>query len=852
MVPQRDDSVKTSNSVLNGIIEIKKDRCIPVVGIGTSAGGLEALELFFAHVDPLCEAAFVVIQHLDRTHKSLMASLLLKFTTMEIVEITDTANAVVNTIYLAPPDCTIALIDNVFYLTKVIKSPKPVLPIDFFFCSLAKSLGKNAIGIILSGSGSDGRCGVEAIKAAGGIIFAQSETQAKYSSMPESAINTGLVDFVLPAEFMPEQIYSYISKIRNLSIQSDAENCISNIDSLNKIIILVREHTGHDFTLYKKSTLIRRVERRMAANQVDTIENYVVYIVNHSDEIMLLFNDLLINVTRFFRDSEAFTLLENDIIPQLIDQKKQDSVVRIWVCGCSSGEEAYSFAILFTEIIERKQKSISLQIFASDIDSEAIDFGRKALYPSLSCASIGEDRLRRYFTKEGDYYHVNKSVRDKVIFAIHDIVKDPPFSQIDMVSCRNVLIYMDQKLQKKLISTFHYSLFNKGILFLGASESIGEFSGLFFPVNTKWKLFYRIGTDNNIVKKNKLYNSKIKGSFLNNDYLEKLYKNEPDENLNKDEMPDNCTDKDSYILLRKELGTCRELLRNTIDEFHNTHDEFQINNEELQSSNEELETSKEELQSTNEELITVNAELQQKVDQLVQIGNDVNNILAGTDIASLFLDSKMCIKRFTPAMKKIFRLIESDVGRSIHDITSTIVSFDIHRASLSVLETHVSCKEEVCDESDRWYSLHILPYRTMNNLIDGVVVTLVDITDLKNTMTELSQAKLLAESIVETISEPFIVLDSKQFIRFANRAFYKEFNFRPEETINKHYYNLGKCQWDNQELRILLDTVISTNTKIIDYQINYLSDNMDKKKIKVNALLIPKTMYILLTLAAIS
>lgn len=848
MNSQKADS---ANVCLNGktdtLVKNENSCVVTVIGIGASAGGLEALELFFMNVDPLSGAAFVVIQHLDKSHKSLMSSLLVKYTKMEIIEITDALPVKANTIYLAPPNCIVDIIDNILYVKFTEKTSHIVLPIDYFFSSLAKNSGRYAFGVILSGSGSDGSKGVESINVSGGIVLAQSESQAKYLSMPKSAIDTGLVDFILPVELMPKQIESCLRSINSVLLKT---NTPEDEKLLQEIIKLIHLQTGRDFSHYKKNTIYRRVERRMVAVQIDSLENYVAYLVKESNEISILFNEILINVTRFFRDPDAFEFLETIIIPEIVDNKKNDQTIRIWVCGCSTGEEAYSLAMLFTDVIEKKQKNIHLQLFASDIDADAIEVARKARYPANDCSDISPYKLNKYFTKEGKHYHLCKAVRDTVVFALQDIVKDPPFSQIDMISCRNVLIYMDQLLQKQMFSTFHYSLKNTGILFLGASESIGEYSGLFLPLDTKWKVYQRIGITTGSISHPFFVNRQQTAAPFIKTLSTELYRNNL---LVSNEIIENMdleTLKSKYILLEQELNKCREYLQKTVDEQQAVNDEILTINEELQCTNEELETSKEELQSTNEELVTVNAELLQKVDQLTLVGNEVNNLLASTDIASLFLDTNLCIKRFTPSMKKIFHLIDADVGRSIRDINSIIVSFNILKASQEVVDTLKSKYVEVCDENNCWYALRILPYKSNTSNVEGVVVTLIDITELKQKSVELCEATLLAENIVDIINEALVVLDINYRVHSANRLFYKEFGFRPEEVINKYFFDLSDGQWGNNDLKNLLDTVIQTDTKIADYKINYLSDNSIRVTLILNAIRIPKTNYILLQLSS--
>lgn len=806
----------------------------PVVGIGASAGGLEALESFFSHVPADCNMAFVVIQHLDPTHKSIMGSLLTKYTKMEIAEISDGINVEKNRVYLAPPDRNIAMIEDTLHHVTPEKTHGMNLPIDFFFRSLAEDQGERSIGVILSGTGTDGTLGLKEIKGAGGMAMVQEETQAKYSGMPKSAIDTGLVDFVLPVEKMPEQLIRYT---RHPYLETVKTTKITDGDFQNntqKILLLIRGKTGHDFSLYKNTTIRRRIERRMALHQMQRISDYVRYLERTPPEIDSLFKELLINVTRFFRDPEAFAALAKKVIPDLLAGKERDAFFRIWVPGCSTGEEAYGLTMLLTEAMEKNKKRCTLQVFASDIDAEAIEVGRRAVYPESIKADVSKKRLDRFFTKEDKTYRVKKHIRECVVFALQDLAKDPPFSRLDLISCRNLLIYMDHALQMKILPMFYYSLVDRGVLFLGTSESLGGFVGSFSPIDTKWKIYRRKGAGRTVYPDRipaalpdragfRSLGEKVIArvfappSVLVNEKFDVLYcygpidrflavpsgeaslnvlriareglRNklapalsealkgtipvtvenvrigsdgnvrtvdlivqpilEPGETqrlmmivfkeksdlkapVKKLERAAASAPKDAEKeTLKQELNATKEHLQNTIEELQTANEEFQSTNEELQSTNEELETSKEELQSTNEELVTVNSELQHKIDQLTETSNDVNNLLASTEIASVFLDIELRIKRFTPATAKIFRLLQTDIGRSIRDITSNITSFDVYTAAEDVLATLVRKEVEVKNEDGRWFTLRIIPYRTMDNTIEGVVVTFIDISDLK-------------------------------------------------------------------------------------------------------------------------
>ncbi len=834
-------------------IPTEKSR-FPIVGIGSSAGGLEALELFFSNMPSDTNMAFVIIQHLSPKYKSIMADILMKYTKMKVLPIKDNQEIKPNNVYLNPPDKNVVIFKTRLHLIEPTQSHGINLPIDFFFGSLAEDQGEKAICIILSGTATDGTLGLKAIKGAGGMAMVQDPHSAKYAGMPSSAIATGLVDFILPVEKIPEYLIKYV-RHPYIEKPEGIETAKQQFSSyVQKILALIRTRTGHDFANYKQTTIRRRIERRMAIHQIDSIEKYDTYLHRTPAEISNLFKDLLIGVTSFFRDAEAFEILKSKVIPQLINNKNPQIPLRIWVAGCATGEEAYSIAILFAEVMDALKKQVHIQIFASDIDNEALDFARMAVYPDSIAADVSAQRLDRFFIKENNTFRIMKQIRDMVVFADQNVIKDPPFSRLNLVSCRNLLIYMETVLQRKILPLFHYTLTHQGILFLGTSESIGEFSHLFSPISSKWKIFkykeyvddrmldyprtplydvlptpqgieekrvptvadihnlaeriiledyapacvlineqyeilHFIGqTDNYLtpptgkasfkvlnmareglkyklstalhqaVKQKKTIMSeglKIKhhnifrsvdlvvrpliGSGFTQGFMLVIFR---DKTLlepvagKKIKKKDNA---DPYVSsLEKELLSTKEYLQTTIEELetsneelNSTNEELQSVNEELQSTNEELETSKEELQSTNEELVTVNAELQKKVEALSDSNNDINNLLASTEIGSIFLDINLCIKRFTPAITKLFNLIQTDIGRPIGDITAKIKLDGLLDQARQVLDTLVRQEVEVQDKKDNWYSMRIAPYRTLENVIDGVVLTFVDISKLK-------------------------------------------------------------------------------------------------------------------------
>lgn len=475
----------------------KEARAFPVVGIGASAGGLEPLEAFFANMPtdkpPAEDMAFVVIQHLSPKHKSILGEILKKDTDMPIREIQDGMRLEPNTIYFNPPDKDVAIYRGLFHLMEPSEARHARMPIDFFFRSLAQDLEEKAICIVLSGTGSDGTLGLEAVKGAGGMTMAQAEEQAKYPFMPRSAIDTGLVDYVLPVEQMPAELIRYVRHpyLEGREKELPADKHYQNF--LQKILMLVRANTKHDFSHYKQTTIRRRIGRRMAVHKIEDIADYFRYLQQNPAEIQTLFKDLVICVTSFFRDPEAFKALETKVIPDILAHKPVDQPIRVWVPGCGSGEEALSIAILIDEAMERTGRHHIVQIFATDIDADAIDRARTGEYPESIAADIPPDRLKRYFVKKDSLYKIKQEIREMVVYAVQNLISDPPFSRLDLISCRNVLIYLDTDLQKQILPLFHFTLNPGGYLFLGSSETIGGAADLFAPVDTKWKIFQRKG-----------------------------------------------------------------------------------------------------------------------------------------------------------------------------------------------------------------------------------------------------------------------------------------------------------------------------------------------------------------------
>ncbi|MDR4507032.1 MAG: PAS domain-containing protein [Candidatus Brocadiaceae bacterium] len=877
--------------------------CPVVVGIGASAGGLEALEGFFSNMPAHSNLAIVIIQHLAPQYKSIMGSLLSKYTKMKIVEIADGVKIEPDTVYMNPPDSDVAVMGCALQLMKPLETHAARLPIDYFFRSLSEDQGEKAVCIVLSGTGTDGTLGLKAIKGSGGMTMAQLEEQAKYDSMPKNAINTGLVDFVLPVEKMPRELVKYSKHpyIKKPDGAFAAEQTYQN--TITKILLQIRTKTGQDFSNYKQNTIRRRIERRMAVHQIEKIAEYLHYVRENPVEVGALYKDMLIGVTNFFRDPDAFEILKEKALTDALKSKHSNSDLRIWVPGCATGEEAYSIAMLVAEVMGKTERHCHVQIFGTDIDSDAIEFARAAIYPDNIVADVSQERLNRFFIKEDSTYKVKKQIREMVVFAVQSLIKDPPFSRLDLVSCRNVLIYMDTTLQKKVLPIFNYTLNPEGYLFLGNSETIGEFTDLFSTVNAKWKIYKHKGAvierapglpvmpianantdlqqqeDKKMLKGMNIFqlaerevvkayappfvviNAKHDVLFVNGQVykylltpvgvpsfniikmahddlryklsalLHKIAKKrdsftasglmirhngslltidltikplivaddteglmivifeekERQEKSVQERRPSSKTKKEDVriTVLQQELKSTKEYLQAAIEELEtaneelkSTNEELQSTNEELQSTNEELETSKEEQQSTNEELETVNSELQNKVNELSRANNDLNNLFSSTEIATIFLDMKLNVLRFTPSATSLFSFRPTDINRPISDISAKFEYKNLYNDAREALRTLMPKETNIKTQDQRWYAMRILPYRTIENVIDGVVITFVDVTKL----VQLEAAQRLATVLADS-SDAIAVLDLNGDIAAWNKGAARLYGYSENEAL---------------------------------------------------------------------
>ncbi|MGP8090607.1 MAG: chemotaxis protein CheB [Syntrophobacteraceae bacterium] len=946
-----------------------------IVGIGASAGGLEALGQFFAPIPPNSGLAFVVVSHLDPTQKGMMPELLQRFTRMKVCQVEDGVKVAPNCVYVIPPNRDLSILHGTLQLLEPTASRGLRLPIDFFFKHLADDQKERSIAIILSGMGSDGTLGVSAIKEKLGMVMVQDIRSAKADGMPRSAIGTGLVDYVAPAEYLPAKLMDYVNHARRAATAPrKAEVLVEKTSGMmQKIFVLLRAQTGHDFSFYKTSTIYRRIERRMTVHQIADMSLYVRYLQENPQEIDLLFTELLIGVTSFFRDPESFEALKKEAEAYILEGKKQGETLRIWVPGCSTGEEAYSIAIILIECLEGlgKKGRFKIQIFATDIHKEGIEKARQGVYLPNIAAQVSPERLDLFFTREeSGSYRIKKNIREMVVFAPQNLIMDPPFTKLDILSCRNLLIYLTADLQKKLLPLFHYCLNPGGILFLGTAETIGSFTDLFSVSDNKWKIFSRTESASALTNlmdfpsdlsfsdadrvrtppefqkdagmtvpdlvQTILLEDFAPSAVLINDkgdivyvhgrtgkYLElaagktnvniyalareglkqhlgsairRALAEQADVTLKGLHVRTNGDDQVIHLTVKPllkpdamrglllvvfdnaptplpakssrrknrgaagqeipivevwetELQQTKDLLQSTIEEMttsqeelKSANEELQSTNEELQSSNEELTTSKEEMQSLNEELMTVNAELQHKIHELSRSSSDIKNLLNSTNIATLFLDNHMQIKRFTTSAADIIRLIPTDVGRPVSDIASSLKGVDLAKEVNCVLDTLVSREAEVQTADDRSYLMRISPYRTLDNVIDGVAITFTDISGLKEMERSLRESRDLiqrarkyAEDIVATVRTPLLVLDAHLKVVSASRSFYRNFLATPEATENEHLFNLGNRQWDIPALRQMLEGVLSENEFFEDYPVEHEFLEIGHRKMLLNA-----------------
>jgi two-component system, chemotaxis family, CheB/CheR fusion protein len=1027
---------------------------VPIVGIGASAGGLEAVTALLKHLPPDTGLGFVLVQHLDPQHESALTQILARATSMPVREIMDKLPVEANHVYIIPPNANLSMTKGVLNLRPRQQGRTPPRSIDFFFESLAHDQGERAIGVILSGTATDGTVGLEAIKAGGGITFAQDES-ARYDSMPRSAIASGCVDFVLKPQdiakelariakhpYIASQPHESISRVKDRAAatkrkrdktappkagpgsprpaaeqaraEAKAARGQAGENGFEKILLLLRNHSGVDFSLYKSSTIQRRITRRMVLNkQQNTLKDYAHLLSGNGKELDALYADALISVTSFFRNPEAFDVLKRKVFRKLL-QRRGDDPLRVWTLGCSTGQEAYSIAMAFVESAEHAPRARKIQVFATDLNDALLEKARHGLYAKSLAQDVSPERLRRFFVEEEGGYRVTKPLRDMVVFARQNLISDPPFSRMDLISCRNLLIYFEPTLQKKAMPTFHYALKPKGFLFLGASESVGGFTDLFEPADKKYKIYSKkaaptpafhlpvkkergehpspvlspslpVGkeqaeppeglrgelnaqreadrvTVNQFGPPGVLINAELQILQFRgptSDYLQppttgkasfdvlkmareglmlplraavNKAKNENKiarkENVRVDQngkartvnlavIPlKNLRERCFLILfedaenvrrpsperiaprgglrtarptskkeesrrikaLETELSETRDYLQ-SIQEQHDaaneelqaSNEEVQSANEELQSINEELETSKEELESANEELTTVNEEMSNRNTELSRLNADLSNLHSSVNMAILVLARDLTIRRFTAPAEKIFNLLATDVGRPLSGVWHNLVvangqssrgndpqtqksevkrqrseenqSLIASPATPLPLEDllrevidRVSVREcEVRDQDGRWYSVRAQPYMTADNKIDGAVLVLVDVNDLKRSEREAKAARDYAEATIRTARVPLIVLRADLRVNTANEAFYKTFKTTPDQTEGRLIYDLGNQQWDIPKLRMLLEDILPRNSFFNGFEVTQDFPQIGRRTMLLNA-----------------
>ncbi|HWW00809.1 MAG TPA: chemotaxis protein CheB [Candidatus Acidoferrum sp.] len=939
-------------------------RAFPIVGLGASAGGLEALEEFFKHMPPDSGMAFVVVTHQHPGHTSLLPELLRKHTRMPVAEASDGQRIEPNHVYLSRAECELAMLGGRFQIMKLPQHDGVHLPIDRFFRALAEDQRERAVAIVLSGTGTDGTLGLKAIKGAGGMTIAQEAESARYAGMPGNAVATGLVDHVLRPEQIPRRLAAYAKGSYVAESGTAPGNEAALAEPLHKILLLLRSRTKHDLSLYKASTLRRRIERRTRVHDLKSPQEYLRYLQENPHESDLLFKELLIGVTSFFRDPEAFEALAKRGLPDLLRSKPEEAAVRVWVPGCATGEEAYSLAILVQEGLERLKKRLTVQIFGTDLDSEAINLARLGRYPGGIAGDVPRERLARYFVREEGGYRIRNEIRELVVFAPHNVLQDPPFTKLDLIGCRNLLIYLQPEAQQRLLSLFHYALKPQALLFLGSSEGINEFGRLFRAVDGKRKIFARTATAtaaaaqrpaglparsfapatsaaeetpgreripapptgplfeqvllDQFAPASVVVNERGDISYIHGhtgDYLEPA-SGQP--RLNILEMareglrfelatalrratakrgkaveesvriktdagfkpvtvgvtrisrpeslrgqllvtfrpaPGAAAQRPTKALresakrpagredeLERELVFTRESLQGTVEELQTSNEELksaneelQSTNEEFQSANEELETSREEMQSLNEELQTVNAQLRSKVEALSEASDDMQNLLNATAIATIFLDGELKIRWFTEQARTIMNLIPSDVGRPIGDLVSKLNYDELEADAAEVLRTLHRREREAQTGGGDWRLVRILPYRTANNAIDGLVVMFIDINRTKRAEQAAQQAREFAESIVATVREPMLVLDPDLRVVSASRSFCRFFRLSHAEVEQRHLYELGNRQWDIPRLRRLIENILPKKEALEDFEVEQRFTGLGRRVMLLNA-----------------
>ncbi len=928
----------------------------PVVGIGASAGGIEALIRLFEAMPADSGLAFLVVMHLDPTRESGLTHVLAQHSSMIVAEAADGMSIEADHIYVIPPDSSLTVDDGHLRLSEPAQRRGARYPIDRLFESLAAHRCERAICIVLSGSGSDGTEGLKEVRAAGGCILVQDPSTARFDAMPRSVIAAKLADQVLAPESMPDLLlrYSRHAYVGHAGLVDDTPSGDSSIDP---VLALLRSRAGHDFRLYKRSTLTRRIQRRMGLANLLEIADYVERLRTRPDELETLAKDLMINVTSFFRDAEAWTELDEMVISPLVSERASGEAVRLWVPACATGEEAYTLAMLLCDRAEAANKRFDIKLFATDGRDDNLNVARAGIYSEGAVAAIPAHLVQRHFDRLDGTYQVRKELRDLVVFASHDLLRDPPFSQIDIITCRNLLIYLDPAAQERAVALMHFALREGGHLLLGNAESVSNRDDLFETVSKKWRIYRRLGPTRHDILDFPLLPGRAqptrpeveagsdfgrrplrlddlaRGALIERfapasvlidrqgrvlwfhgstgDFLEQP-PGEPSRELlamarhglrarlrlalrqaaeGKQSVDFDCVirnghgdqavavtvaplagsdgrdnlllvsfrtvgpsdttsapldtesdSRDAQNAFEAELRTARAELQDTIAQFQRTNEELKAANEEvtsmneeLQSTNEELETSKEELQSFNEELQTVNSQLQYKIQELADTTDTLNNLLASNEIATVFLDRDFCIRWFSPSSKEILQLVSTDIGRPLTHFAWRVADDTLLRDAETVLQKLNGIDAEVKSSSGRWYLRRVLPYRTHEDRIAGVVISFIDITDRKQALDMINEARLQAEAIIETVRHPVVVLDGELRVHSVNPAFSEAFDCPANESRGFLLHELDHGAWDIPELRRLLRRVLTDNRAFENFAIEHEFVRLGRKHMLLNA-----------------
>ncbi len=917
-----------------------KHRPFPIVGLGGSAGSFSAIQEFLSEIPADSGIAFVLVQHLAPDHPSILADLLQRQSNIPVLRVEDGMTVQPDHLYVIPENKEMVILDGRLLLMQPSKPRGRRMPIDNFLQSLASDWAEKAVCAIFSGMGSDGETGSRFIKEGLGLVMVQAPTSAEYTSMPRSIIESDNPDYIDTPRAMARKLLDYV---QSPLLHETRKEGLSRRDAqaLQKVFSLLRNGTGHDFSLYKKSTILRRLERRMRMHRLTELDQYVEHLQGAPQEVQTLFKELLIGVTKFFRDYAAFQVLEEQLLPELVKRKKKNEPLRIWVAGSSTGEEVYSIAILVQECLQRLKlrNVVKVQMFATDLDAEAIKKARYGIYPDNIANDISAERLERWFTQKDSTYQVVQEIREMIIFAEHNLIKDASFTNLDLLCCRNVLIYFTPELQRKLLPVFHYTLREGGVLFLGPSENINGFEDLFTPIDGKWKIFRRrensvaltrfiefpaqtstpkppgAGTLPNVPlpvtgrERSATLQDRVNGVLLGRHtppallinpkgelvyvhgrtgkYLEpapgqynpnvyemareglvlelrgavlrasthpgpvvvprvnvktnghyQLVKLTVEQLTGPEELdglllvtfedlptppkaargrtkPASGSDKEKLLeQMEQELAFTRQHLQQTIEQMQTTveelksaNEELQSTNEELQSTNEESNTAKEEMQALNEELMTVNLQFRAKTDELTEVNNDMANLLNSAATSTLFLSNNLHIKWFTPAITEIIPLVQTDVGRPIHHLT-TRLRYEHLVADVKEVLARLAAKEvEVESDGGQWYQLRIIPYRTLDNFIGGAVLSFQDITPLKRVEAQLHAARDLAATLLDALPAPALLLDGRLGVAAANGAFLRTFRLEEGQVRGRPFPRLGSVAWHTPALEAWLESV---------------------------------------------